>query len=62
VEQTDGIDVTSASLGPAFPHGLFVAQDGVNEGGNQNFKLVPWEAIANAIGLQGAIDTSRPAR
>jgi len=32
------------------------------KGGNQNFKLVPWEAIANAIGLQGAIDTSRPAR
>jgi 3-phytase len=49
VEHTDGIDVTSASLGPAFPHGLFVAQDGVNDGGNQNFKLVPWEIIANAI-------------
>ncbi len=27
---TDGIDVTSASLGSAFPHGVFVAQDGKN--------------------------------
>ena len=41
----DGIDATAASLGPAFPQGVFVAQDGKNEGGNQNFKLVPWQAI-----------------
>jgi 3-phytase len=45
VSDTDGIDATAASLGPAFPQGLFVAQDGKNEGGNQNFKLVPWQAI-----------------
>ena len=43
---TDGIEVTSAPLGPAFPKGLFVAQDGTNPGGNQNYKLVPWESIA----------------
>ncbi len=43
---TDGIDVTSRGLGAAFPGGLFVAQDGANSGGNQNFKLVPWPAIA----------------
>ena len=30
VSETDGIDVTSANLGPAYPHGLFVAQDGRN--------------------------------
>jgi 3-phytase len=46
VSDTDGIDATTASLGPAFPQGLFVAQDGKNDGGNQNFKLVPWQAIA----------------
>lgn len=46
-EETDGIDVTSAALGTAFPHGLFVAQDGHNQPANQNFKLVPWEAIAS---------------
>jgi 3-phytase len=45
VTDTDGIDATAASLGPAFPRGLFVAQDGKNEGGNQNFKLVPLDAI-----------------
>ena len=45
VSDTDGIDATAASLGPAFPQGVFVAQDGKNDGGNQNFKLVPWQAI-----------------
>lgn len=50
---TDGIDVTSASLGSAFPHGVFVAQDGknTNPSAPQNFKLVPWERIAKALGL-----------
>ncbi len=43
---TDGIEVVGAALGPAFPKGLFVAQDGSNPGGHQNFKLVPWESIA----------------
>lgn len=46
VNDTDGIEATSVALGPAFPKGLFVAQDGSNPGGNQNFKLVPWERIA----------------
>lgn len=45
VSGTDGIDVTSQWLGPAFPQGLFVAQDGNNDDGNQNFKLVPWQVI-----------------
>ncbi len=45
VTDTDGIDVTTTNLGPAFPGGLFVAQDGSNDDGNQNFKLVPWERI-----------------
>ena len=44
-EETDGIDVTTANLGPAFPHGVFVVQDGFNDKGNQNFKLVPLQAI-----------------
>ena len=60
VEDTDGIEVTGAGLGPAFPNGLFVAQDGRNDGGNQNFKLVPWEAIASGIGPRRA--TNRPRR
>ncbi|MGQ0609194.1 MAG: phytase [Chloroflexota bacterium] len=47
VRHTDGIEVTTAPLGSAFPGGLFVAQDGTNDDGsvNQNFKLVPWDEI-----------------
>ncbi len=44
-EETDGIDVTTANLGPSFPNGVFVAQDGYNDKGNQNFKLVPLQLI-----------------
>ena len=46
---TDGIDVISTNLGPAFPNGVFVAQDGNNSLYNQNFKLVPWERIAGSV-------------
>lgn len=55
---TDGIDVTNAALGDAFPEGLFVAQDGrnTNPDENQNFKLVPWGDIARALDL--TIDTT----
>jgi 3-phytase len=44
-EETDGIDVSTADLGPAFPGGVFVAQDGDNDDGAQNFKLVPYERV-----------------
>lgn len=59
---TDGIVVVSASLGSAFPYGMFVAQDSPNTGGNQNFKAVPWEAIATEIEPNLLIDTSRSPR
>jgi 3-phytase len=43
---TDGIDVSNSDLGPAFPRGLFVCQDGENTpAANQNFKLVSLEGI-----------------
>lgn len=58
VAHTDGIDVINAPLGPAFPFGLFVAQDDYNEGANQNFKLVSWESIAYANGVPLIIDTT----
>ncbi len=57
VAETDGLDVTAANLGPAFPGGVFVAQDGFNvdgpskAAGHQNFKLVPWPAIRDALKL-----------
>ncbi|MFE4632736.1 phytase [Streptomyces sp. NPDC056773] len=48
-EDTDGIDASAANLGPAFPQGVFVCQDGSNgtpgTSGNQNFKFVPLQRI-----------------
>jgi 3-phytase len=41
VEETDGIEVTTNGLGEAFPDGLLVPQDGSDDGGRTNFKLVP---------------------
>jgi myo-inositol-hexaphosphate 3-phosphohydrolase len=64
VTGTDGIDVTNAALGSAFPHGVFVAQDTTNSnagngnGGNQNTKAVSWAAIANAFNPPLLINTS----
>ena len=49
VTHSDGVDVLNASLGPRFPHGVFVTQDQQNDGGRQNFKLVPWPAIEAVI-------------
>jgi 3-phytase len=54
VSETDGLDVSSANLGPGFENGALVAQDGRNvmPTENQNFKIVPWKAIANALKLE----------
>lgn len=48
-EETDGIDLHSGSFGPDYPAGLFVAQDGINPPHAQNFKLVSWAAILEAL-------------
>ena len=58
VTGTDGIDVVNSYLGPAFPRGVFIAQDGKNDDGNQNYKLVPWQAIAEAVSPPLKIDVS----
>ena len=53
VNDTDGIGVINLALGENFPFGFFIAQDGRNtENGRdttQNFKIVPWQLIANAF-------------
>lgn len=65
---TDGIDVTGVNLGPAFPDGLFVAQDNPNTLGSSgtvdrtNFKLVSWGAIARSFVPLLTIDTTRNPR
>lgn len=50
-EETDGIELIVGDFGPAYPGGLFIAQDGMQAGGAQNFKLVAWDDIKAAIGL-----------
>lgn len=50
-EETDGIDLMLGDFGPAYPGGLFIAQDGHNAAAAQNFKLVAWDDIARALGL-----------
>lgn len=50
-EETDGIELALGDFGPAFPGGLFVAQDGMNAPAAQNFKLVAWGEIAAALGI-----------
>ncbi|WP_226642421.1 phytase [Microbulbifer variabilis] len=52
--ETDGLDVTSANLGPEYPMGLLVIQDGRNRLPNapQNFKLVGWDSVNEALSLK----------
>lgn len=47
VQETDGLALTSVALGPNFPNGMLVVQDGINEpiGSNQNFKIIDWRDI-----------------
>lgn len=60
--ETDGIDVLGFGLGEKFPKGIFVSQDDANyENGkklNQNFKIVPWEQIANGAASKLEMDFS----
>ena len=50
-EETDGLELVIGDFGPAFPGGLFVAQDGLNGTKAQNFKMTSWDAIKSALGL-----------
>lgn len=51
--ETDGLEVTARPLGPAFPQGMLVVQDGFKRlpDGPQNFKLVDWREIAKVLNL-----------
>lgn len=53
VSETDGLAVSSASLGGMWQQGLLVVQDGRKRmpEGNQNYKYVSWAAIAKALNL-----------
>ncbi|MCJ2180888.1 phytase [Novosphingobium sp. 2580] len=49
---TDGIEVALGDFGPQYPEGLFIAQDGDNAPQAQNFKLLSWRAIREALGIR----------
>lgn len=48
---TDGIELIVGDFGPDYPGGLFVAQDGDNGEGTQNFKFLSWDAIRKSLDL-----------
>jgi len=58
VSETDGLEVVSAPLGPRFPKGLLVVQDGDNRPGTQNFKLIDWREVESHLHPQPA-DSAR---
>lgn len=51
--ETDGLEVSSAAFGPAYPDGLMVVQDGRNIAPEepQNFKYVSWTDVQQALQL-----------
>ena len=53
VNMPAGIAVTNQALAGPFGRGLFVTSDALNEDptDNANFKLVPWQAVADALNL-----------
>ncbi len=52
VTGTDGLAALGGPVGAAFPEGLVVVQDDVNDVGTQNFKYIDWRDIRTALGLQ----------
>lgn len=48
-EETDGIALDVRPFGAQYPGGLFVAQDGHNAPAAQNFKLVSWRMVEEAL-------------
>jgi 3-phytase len=48
---TDGVAATAAAL-PDFPEGLLIIQDDADDAGGQNFKLVDWRDVAEALRLE----------
>lgn len=52
-QETDGLAVSSVSLGPDFPLGLLVVQDGFNTlpEDAQNFKFISWQEVAASLTL-----------
>ena len=54
--ETDGIEVVAVPVGPGYPRGMLVVQDGYNvdatgQDEHQNFKVLSWGDVAAALAL-----------
>lgn len=58
VESPRQVVATNRPLGTLFPLGMVAVHDSTNAGTNENFKLVPWPAIATGFTAQLIVDTS----
>ncbi|WP_439346187.1 phytase [Vacuolonema iberomarrocanum] len=70
VNESDGLDVINMPLGPDFPNGLLVLQDGANdpqnaveddeelENNSTNFKFVPWDSVAESFDNPLLVDSA----
>ncbi|MFB6319873.1 phytase [Saccharicrinis sp. FJH54] len=51
VEETDGIDISAVPMGPKYPKGILVVQDGYNYDGrkkmSQNYKYISMDSVLN---------------
>ena len=50
-QETDGIDLVIADGLPGYLGGIFMAQDGDNAPLAQNFKMISWQSVLDALGL-----------
>lgn len=51
VTGTDGLAAMGGRVSDAFPEGVVVVQDDVNDVGTQNFKYIDWRVIKVALGI-----------
>jgi len=59
VQETDGIEICALPLGPAFPEGILIVQDGENAPLPQNFKLISLGDVLRAVRPAGATQSGR---
>ncbi len=57
VERPRHVVVSNRVLGTRFPLGMVAVHDSTNIGGTENFKLVPWDAIATRFTPNLVVDT-----
>jgi 3-phytase len=60
VENSRLVVVTNRALGPLFSQGLVAVHDGANIGGNENFKLLKWPAVAEGLTPPLIVDNAPP--